>query len=202
MVEITDHEIRLAKQGAMSAHRSGRGLVDAGDLIGEANLWMISNIDKLVLWREQGRHGDNKLRNACRQRCLTVIAKERRVRSGAQPGDTQYYTPAMVRELLPDIFDIDDWLSGSSAVSGEVRGPSRPAEGNNRLAMIADIRQAFFGLPIADRELLSQLYQDGGASYDAVANMTEVHERTVRRREERIIEKMVERLGGEPPWKH
>lgn len=202
MVEITDHEIRLAKQGAMSAHRSGRGLVDAGDLIGEANLWMISNVDKLVLWREQGRHGDNKLRNACRQRCLTIIAKERRVRSGSQPGDTQYYTAAMVRELLPDIFDIDDWLSGSSAVSGEVRGPSRPAEGNNRLAMIADIRQAFFGLPIVDRELLSQLYQDGGASYDAVANMTEVHERTVRRREERVIEKMVERLGGEPPWKH
>jgi RNA polymerase sigma factor (sigma-70 family) len=202
VVEITDHEIRLAKQGAMSAHRSGRGLVDAGDLIGEANLWMISNMDKLVLWREQGRHGDNKLRNACRQRCLTVIAKERRVRSGAQAGDTQYYTAAMVRELLPDIFDIDDWLTGSAAVSGEVRGPSRPAEGNNRLAMIADIRSAFFGLPVADRELLAQLYQDGGATYDAVANMTEVHERTVRRREERVIEKMVERLGGEPPWKH
>lgn len=200
MVEITDKELRIARQGALSAARSGRGLVDPADLIGEANLWMVEHIDKVAQWSEQGRHGQNKLRNACRQRCLTILAKERRLRSGLEQGDSFYYNAQMIRELLPDIFDEDDWASGSSVSSSEVRAPSRPAEGNNRLAMVADVRQAFFSLPQEQRDLLEALYKDGGMPIDAVAAQWDVSDRTIRRREERNLEKMVERLGGEAPW--
>ena len=123
---ITPDDLRIAKQGAMSAFRSGRGIVTADDMIGEANLWLVKHIDKVILWHDQGRHGQNKLRNACRQRCLTIIAQERKRKSGLQQGDIFYYTPAMIRELLPDIWDEDDWTN--SGVSGEeIRSPSRPA---------------------------------------------------------------------------
>lgn len=197
---ISDKELRIARQGALSAARSGRGLIDPADLISEANLWMVEHIDKVTLWAEQGRHGQNKLRNACRQRCLTLLAKERRLRSGLEQGDSFYYNAQMIRELLPDIFDEDDWASGSSAPSGEVRAPSRPAEGNNRLAMVADVRQSFFSLPQEQRDLLEALYKDGGMPIDAVAAQWDVSDRTIRRREDRYLEKMVERLGGEAPW--
>ena len=198
--EITAEELKLAKQGAMSAHRSGRGLVDAQDLIGEANLWMVSHIDKVLQWRSQGRHGQNKLRNACRQRCLTIIAKERRERSGLEAGDVFYYTPAILREVLPDIFDVEDWNNSSIALSNEVRSPSRPSEGNNRLAIVSDIRSAFYGLPQKDQDFLADMYRDGGLPIDVMAMTWEITERSVKRREERILEKMVERLGGEAPW--
>jgi DNA-directed RNA polymerase specialized sigma24 family protein len=199
-MEITDHDLRLARQGAMSAHRSSRGLVPLTDLVGEANLWMVENLDKVELWREQGRHGQNKLRNACKQRCLTVVARERRKRTGLESGDMFYYTPQMIREILPDIFDPDDWSTSTSTQDDSgVKGPARPGEGNNRLAAIVDVRSAYFGLPQADRILLADLYQAGGLSFEVVAASMNVHERTVRRREERVIEKLVERLGGEPP---
>lgn len=201
-MEITDHDLKLAKQGAMSAAKSARGLVPLGDLIGEANLWLVEHLDKVELWREQGSHGANKLRNACRQRCLTVVARERRLRSRLEAGDIFYYTPQMIREILPDIFDTDDWSSSTSTISDEPRSASRPAEGNNRLAAICDVRQAFYGLPEADRLMLADLYQAGGVPFDVLAASMEVHERTVKRREARIVEKLVERLGGEPPGYH
>lgn len=197
---ITTDDLKIAKQGAMSAYRSGRGLVPADDLIGEANLWLVEHIDKVILWHDQGRHGQNKLRNACRQRCLTIIARERKKRSGLEQGDVFYYNRQMIRELLPDIFDEDDWASGSSAMSDTPKGPSKPSEGNNRLAMVADIRTAYYALPEKDQQFLNDMYRDGGLPIDVMCVQWGITDRTVRRRDDRILEKMVERLGGEPPW--
>lgn len=196
---LTDDELRIARSGAASAARSGRGLIPTDDLVSEGFLWMVEHMDKVLAWREKGGHGKNSLRRAVRQRCLTLIATERRKRSGLQPGDTFWYTPQIIRELLPDIFDEDDWLSGSSPMTGELKGPSRPSEGNNRLAMICDIRGAFYGLPQDEQDLLAAIYRDN-MDWETLAVQFEVHERTVRRREERLLEKMVERLGGEPPF--
>ena len=200
-MEITEQETKLAIQGARSAARSARGLVSLSDLIGEANLWMVQHLDKVELWREQGRHGANKLRMACRQRCLTIVAAERRLKSRLEAGDMYWYTPGVIREILPDIFDTDDWSTSSAGNPNELRGRSRPAEGNNRLAAICDVRAAFYGLPQADQRLMVLLFEDG-FDYATVAATLDVHERTVRRREQRVLEKMVERLGGEPPGYH
>ena len=197
---ITPDDMKIARQGAMSAYRSGRGIVTSEDLVGEANLWMVKHLDKVVHWRTQGKHGQNKLRNACRQRCLTIIAQERKRKSGLQQGDIFYYTAAMIRELLPDIWNEDDWAQSSTGASDEPRGPSRPSEGNNRLAMIADIRSAFYTLSEKDQHFLEDFYRDGGVPSEVMATQLEVSERTVRRRDDRIMEKLVERLGGEPPW--
>ena len=202
-MEITDHDMRIANQGARSAARSGRGLVPLPDLIQEASLWMVEHLEKVEQWRQEGRHGENKLRNACRQRCLTVIQAERRRHNRETGSDQQYYyTPAVLREVLPDIFDHDDWVMSARGEKDSVKGPSRPAEGNNRLAMICDVRQAFHGLPDRDKALLEELYRDGGLDPAILAATMDVHERTVRRREARALEKMVERLGGEPPYYH
>jgi DNA-directed RNA polymerase specialized sigma24 family protein len=197
---ITPDDLKIAKQGAMSAYRSGRGLVTADDLIAEANLWVVEHVDKVVLWHGQGKHGQNKLRNACRQRCLTIIMRERKRRSNLEHGDIFYYNRQMVRELMPDIFDEDDWSTGSTAMSDTPKGPSKPSEGNNRLAMVADLRSAYFGLPEKDQQFLADMYKDGGLPIDVVGVQWGITERTVRRRDDRILEKMVERLGGEPPW--
>ena len=196
----TDSEIRLAKQGAASAARSARGLVSSEDLTQEALLWVVSNPDKVEQWRDEGRHGQNKLRHACKQYCLTIVARERRKRSGLQAGDVFYYTNQMVAELLPYMWSPEDWTT-SSGDQQDVKGPSRPSEGNNRLAMIVDVRAAFYTLASREQSLLIMLHKDGGATYEQVGMWMECSERTIRRREERALSKMVERLGGEPPWR-
>jgi hypothetical protein len=62
------------------------------------------------------------------------------------------------------------------------------------------VRTAFYNLRENDQKLLCDMYQDGGLPIDVMATQWEVTERTIKRREERILDKMVERLGGEPPW--
>lgn len=196
----TDSEIRLAKQGAASAGRSARGLVSSEDLTQEALLWVVSNPEKVEQWRGEGRHGQNKLRHACKQHCLTIVARERRKRSGLQAGDVFHYTNQMIAELLPYMWSPEDWTT-SSGEQQDVKGPSRPSEGNNRLAMIVDVRAAFYTLASREQSLLIMLHKDGGATYEQVGMWMECSERTIRRREDRALSKMVERLGGEPPWR-
>ena len=199
--EFTDSELRLAKQGASSAYRSGRGLIELGDLIGEAYLWMASHYNRVLEWRETGRHGQNKLRHACKQAGLTAIAKERKRITGTEKGDVFYYTPQIIRELLPSIFDVSDWVSGAMGMSAEPKGPSRPAEGNNRLAMVSDVRSAFYSLPESNRVFLQEVFHEGSDDIvEVIAAREDVSEKTINRRIDRMLDKMVERLGGEPPW--
>lgn len=199
--EFTDSELRLAKQGASSAYRSGRGLIELGDLIGEAYLWMASHYNRVLEWRETGRHGQNKLRHACKQAGLTAIAKERKRITGTEKGDVFYYTPQIIRELLPSIFDVSDWVSGAMGMSAEPKGPSRPAEGNNRLAMVSDLRSAFYSLPESNRVFLQEVFYEGADDViQVIATREGVSEKTINRRIDRMLDKMVERLGGEPPW--
>jgi DNA-binding Lrp family transcriptional regulator len=58
---------------------------------------------------------------------------------------------------------------------------------------------AFESLKDNDKAILEDLYGDGGVQYGMVALKLGVSERTVRRREERALDKMVEFLGGERP---
>lgn len=200
MKDVNEHQLRLAKQAAASAARSGRGVVTLDDMVGEAYLWLSRNEKKLEAWAEEGRHGDNKIRHACRLHCLRIVDKERRKQSKLMRGDLHYYSPALIVEILPDIFDPEDWFGGAPAPTDKVKGTSRPSEGNNRLAMIMDVYSAFVTLSKDDQYLLTQLYADGGLSTEVVGIALDCSARTVRRRADRAIEKMIERLGGEPPW--
>jgi RNA polymerase sigma factor (sigma-70 family) len=199
-MELTDKEIKLARQGSMSAWKSGRNLIESDDLFNDACLWMLEHPNKILEWRDEGKHGENKLRNAARQRCLTIIRVERQKRAGFDRNDVFYYTQQMIREIIPNIFDVQDWTTGETVYGGEVRGSTRPNEGNNRLAMIADVRSAFYSLPEKDRVFLENHYRNGGLTLEEMAAWLDCSDRTVRRRDERIMDKLVERLGGEPPW--
>jgi FixJ family two-component response regulator len=84
--------------------------------------------------------------------------------------------------------------------SADIKAPTRPSEGNNRLTMIADIRSSFYSLKKTEQQLLEALYRDGGLDVEIVAVSLDVHPRTVKRREARVMDKMVERLGGESPF--
>ncbi len=201
-MELLDKELRLARQAALSAFRSGRGIVSSDDLTGEANLWMAAHPVKVIAWREEGRHGENKLRHAARMHCLQVVAEERRKVSRFHRGDVAYYTPAVIRVLLPDVFDYNDWMGGAPAPTDQIRAASAPAEGNNRLAMLVDMTSTYVQLPLDDRVLLKELHCGGGIPFEDLALQYDCSERTVRRREELAIDRMVERLGGEPPWHH
>lgn len=200
-MELTDREMQIISQGAANAHRAQRQFMELPDLVNEAILWALDHPRKIELWREKGKYGENLLRFSAKQVCLTHIGKERRRVYQLERGDLCYYTPAMVREILPDIFDPDDWHSSSQGeMTDKVSGASRPAEGNTRLAMLVDVSSAYHSLSDDDQFILRELHADGGIEQQVLAATMDVSDKTIARREQRALQRMVDRLGGELPW--
>jgi DNA-directed RNA polymerase specialized sigma subunit len=63
-----------------------------------------------------------------------------------------------------------------------------------------DVKSGFASLSEDDQVLLRDLYEDGGVTQQVLAATLEVSEKTVQRREERAVQRLVDRLGGELPW--
>lgn len=202
---IGERELKLARQAAMSAYMAGKAraqyaLVELDDMVGEANLWLAYNVARIAKWREEDdTHCDNRIRYACRMHCLRIVAEERLRRSKAERSDAHYYNMATVREILPDIFDQEDWY-GQSVVSDGPKRPTAPSEGNNRLAMIVDVKAAFEALDGEDQMILESRFRNGGVNYDELGESLEISARTARRREDRAVSRLIERLGGDYPW--
>lgn len=199
-MELTDREVQIITQGATNAHKAQREFIPLPDLINEGVLWALEHARKVEMWRDKGKYGENLLRHSVKQAALSLISRERRRIYKLEREDIAYYTPAVVREILPDIFDPDDWLSSSSNDQERVKGASRPSEGNTRLAAIVDVRSVFFTLSEDDQGFIRDLFQDGGLTHQVMAATLGVAEKTVQRKEQRILQRIVDRLGGELPW--
>lgn len=175
--------------------RLSRGLVEVEDVQQELLAWMWENLGKVEAWREEDRGG--LLQTVLYRRGLAYVDRERLQRTGSKPGDLQYYTPAMVREGLEQVFDRDSWLPVSDPTND--RGQSRPSEGNNRLAMLCDISAAVSSLPDEDQKRLRIVFEHM-VPYEVLAQHWETTEDGARKRIDRLISKLVDRLGGPPPW--
>ena len=68
--------------------------------------------------------------------------------------------------------------------------------------MLVDVAFAVSSLPKEDQDLLRDRYCDGGAYLDAIASKLEETPDAVRKRIDRILNKLVEKLGGDPPFWH
>ena len=194
--QFTAQEMRTAHTVSRRITRTSRGLVEDEDVFAHLLMWMWEHRDKVDAWRDEDRGG--LLNNVLYKKGLTYVDTERRLRTGCVRGDFTYYTPEMIKDVLPGLWDYQDWLP--SPDMSAPRGASRPAEGNNVLAVLCDVSGAVSRLPESDRECLRAVYSDGGLSMEVVAILWELTESGARKRVDRIIGRIVDRLGGPPPW--
>ena len=203
VIKFTDKEYRLARSGAKDASTSSQVayLVEQEDLVSEAYMWLVRHPKKVVEWRELGRKGENMVRLSCKRAALKAVAKERKRVTGAEYSDMCFYSTQMIRELMPSIFDTEDWVNSSGAMSNEPKSQSAPAEGNSRLAMIVDVRGAYHDQAKHVQEFLQRMYDNPVPNVaDLIAIEEGVSTKTIQRRDERYLGFMVSYLGGDNPW--
>jgi hypothetical protein len=169
------------------------------DIVGEAYLWVASNKDKILEWREGDGRDIRKIPISCYRHCLEQIRKERARKIGPAEGDQYYYSEALVRSILPSIWDADDWTS-FTAGDGEIRSKGLANEGGDRIAFIVDVRGAFYDASVIDQVTLEALYRANLSIVEAsaVLNLTEA---AVSRAESRAVNRIITRLGGSHPSK-
>lgn len=199
-LDFTDTELRVATGVANRITRLQRNLVESDDVRSECYLWMCKNPSKVYRWRDEGKKGKAKLGTALYRAGMRWATRERAKITNTQPGDHTFYSLALLEELLPDVFDYESWGLDSHVDETAGRTPSKPGEGNTRLAMLVDVSFAVDGLSDDDRGLLRDRYADGGLPVQALAATHDVSESTMRRKIKNILIKLADRLGGEPPW--
>lgn len=199
---FNDKVLRACTRAANRVTRTSRNYCEHADILSEMYVWVAKHPRNVTGWLDEGQHGLNKMNVALYRAGHEYVAKERARRTGAKTSDFYWYTPAVIMELLPDVWEYSNWASGGSGDQSMPRGKSKPSEGNNRQAMMVDVAYALSTLPQDDRVLLANLYAHGGMNKELLAAQAELTVSGLEKRVGRIVDKMVERLGGEPPfWK-
>jgi hypothetical protein len=197
---IADKDLKNARAGAARSWRACRGYVELDDLIGEAYLWLASNEKKVDEWREEGKKGEHMIALSCYRKAQKFVAKERARRTGGEESDQTYYPVSLLEDLLPHVWSYDEWASSGVVNELAPSRMSRPSEGNNRLAMLADVAHVMRRLPAEERDLLRERFAGAGTPLSVMAEERDVHHSTIIRRIDNILSKMSDWLGGEPPW--
>lgn len=200
-MELTEGEYRSARSAAKRMAKVSRGLIGQDDLFQELVLFMLANDKRVVEWREADRAGSVWRYRALCTAAQKVIVKERLARTGAKPEDLAWYTVETIKELLPMVWDYDDWTHPPTDYQYEgTMGTSRPSEGNTRLAMLADVAYAVRGLSRDEQVILENAFRDGGVNIEVLAEILDVTADGARKKVTSIVRKLQDRLGGEPPW--
>jgi DNA-directed RNA polymerase specialized sigma24 family protein len=199
-VDFTETEYRVASGVAKRILRAQRNFIEYDDVVQECHLWMVKNPQRVVTWRDEGKKGKAKLSTALYRAGMRFVVRERCKRTSTQPSDHAFYSEALLHDIMPDVLDEESWAMAAHYDDTEGRAPSRPGEGNTRLAMIVDVKFAYDSLSEDDRNLLADRFADGGMDVAAIAAVRQVHESTIRRKIKNTLRKLSDRLGGEPPW--
>jgi len=199
-MEFTDSEMKTASIVSRKIHSLQRRLVDYDDIQSECYVWLCKNPERVKRWREEGKQGRGKLSTALYRAGMRYAVRERARITRTHVADHAFYSEALLHEILPDIFDYEDWALASFADDSDGRSSLRPGEGNTRLAMICDVRFAYDLLGDNEKNILKDRFADGGLDVQVMAATYQVSESTMRRRIRAALRKLTDRLGGEPPW--
>lgn len=131
--------------------------VERDDLEGE--LWAFCVEQEAALTRyAQAGDLDKVIRTALYRKAYEYANKEREAKMGP---DSVQYTPAVVKALLPDCFDPEDWQSSAVDYGREVRGHEPVNRRGDRLAGILDVRSALTQIDGHEYWILQHHYQLG-----------------------------------------
>jgi len=191
----------IARQVASRANRIHRGLVSTDDLYQHMSLWALEHWHKIEQWQAE-ESLKYKLRKTFYNEAQKYVAKERTRHSRSPMSDSFYYTHQVLHELLPDVWEHVGWTDTPDMTAEFIAHSSKPSEGGNRLALLSDVAAGLARLNKNDKDLLQMRYSNGGMDFAALAETYGASDEAIRKRVKRALDKLQDRLGGEPPiWR-
>lgn len=128
-----------------------------------------------------------------RHRLLSVgrryAAKERAHLLGYDPSDIINYSTRAVRDLLPDVFDHEDWQPSGRPFDGMPKYHSLAHEGMNRVVMLMDIKQAMLKLPEDQYNVIVWVYKYGYSTEQLAAEL-DITQEAAQKRVQRAVRKI------------
>ena len=159
--------------------------------------------DGKIVRRTEGslRQGETALITFLRRHLERIARKEKATRSGYSTEDEYFYRTTTVESL------IKVWGSGDYDMAGQVldqtemggRRSKVASEGNNLLAMIADVDAAMKRIDDRVRKVLVDRFVHD-ATLHQIADELEISVQRVEQLSQRGLRNVVDELGGPNPW--
>ena len=135
-----------------------------------------------------------RLRDWAKGYCLSEQARI----AGFSRHDLTFYNTGLLRELLPAALDVNQWVHPGQDEREKVKTTTRPDEGGNRVATLADVASGVAALRLEDQRLLHLRYRDA-LTYAQIGGLLDVESDTAKHQCDRALKKLLEKLGGEAP---
>ena len=180
-------------QAATFTYRAYASWVSLPDVKARLWLWTIENEQRVDDYLSQP-DGERIIRSILSKEARNYAVKERAMSTGFDPADLTWYSVTMIRKILPDVFDYEDWQSFESGGDGRGSKPVANATGD-RLAYILDIKGALTSLQEDHVKLLREHYGKG-VSLKACAIALGISDDACQKRLQRAVYAIADKLNG------
>lgn len=169
--------------------------VMADDVYSELVVWLYQN--KSSIENMIGEHPGIWRRNleAMARKIASAYASKEKLDAEGQGRESAYqYSIDKLRDMLPDVFNYDDWQTFGRSGDGQPRGKAIVSHGGNRTAELIDIKNAVETLP-DEIQVSLELYYGRGLTVALVATETDVSMETAKKRLQRALKALQKALG-------
>lgn len=178
-------------------------MIERSDIEQEIWLWFLTHEEKLAEWAKLDNKSEIKLVSKSTQRAgLKFCEKEKARVVGYDLADLHYYDKATVEMFLPYILSDDYQIPPELTPTNlDSRVTKDPSEGNGWLAMWSDISKGFDLLGEDHQNILRQRFLNESITYREVGLKFGISEEAARKRVDRAITTLINKIGGQSPWK-
>lgn len=192
---MTDEEMNtFIKQVAGNVARNFPSYVEADDITSDLWVWFLENeysVAKMI--RDNAESWGAMLYGTMVRVASTRAIQIEADTHGYSPEDLYYYTTPVVRELLKDAFDYENWQSFQSFGDGQPKSKRQSAT-SDRVDMLIDVKSAVEKLSIDQQELIYWRFEHS-LEYEHIAEALEISEEAARKRVERAVGAVRKILG-------
>ena len=204
MSEWLEEASTIASQVARVVHRKYSVYFDVADVRQELLTWVWRREDKVKDWLshdqtpEDYRGGVKQLGKTLTRQADKYCRRQKAQKLGYEIRDEHFYDPLTLSEILPYAWGT---VVETKQQDGErVSGSGNPAEGDNYVAQIIDIRRGLSQIDEMDRDVLELKYEQH-LTFAEIAVQLEISDTTAHRKVDGALRRLNNKLGGTNPFK-
>lgn len=164
------------------------------DIRSEMTLWICENEERAEALAESPGLLHHRLSSVARR----FAVREQAQAYGHNPDDLAQYSLRALRALLYDVFDYEDWQTGSAKEPGMPKSKSTMNTSMDKATMLADIKAAMAKLPAEVENILVWTYKYQ-LSVSELAERLEVTEDAASKRLQRAVQRLQKELNEVRP---
>lgn len=178
------------------------GYTTAADIAQELWVWVLKHQKKVSDWLEREEQDERNRGARALQKTLMRVGvvhcrREKAAMVGYFPHDEYFYSRSLLAALITAQHNGGKMIV--NVVDDAPRKTKLDSEGNDVLAMLADLDRALEDLSVEQRHLVIEVH-GFGVSVSDIADREQVTRQAVENRLNRALDRMIKFLGGEYPY--